>query len=66
MSALSTPPRYKVGDQVRIKIPSRWVGMVSEVRYTPSGSGRVLYRVRVPLDPEPLWMVLAENEVEDP
>ncbi len=40
--------------------------MVAEARGTYSPSGDVLYRVRVPMDPEPLFLLVREEEVADP
>jgi hypothetical protein len=57
-------PQYKLGDTVRVKVPARLVGTVTYVQYTPQGSGRALYQVRVPMDPEPLLMLLEEDEME--
>jgi hypothetical protein len=44
----------------------RWVGTVTEARGTYSPNGHVLYRVRVPMDPEPLFLLVREEEVADP
>jgi hypothetical protein len=43
---------------------ARLVGTVTEVHVSPTQAGRVRYRVRVPMDPEPLWMEVWEDEVE--
>lgn len=64
MPELVKRPIYQVGDQVRIKIPSRWVGTITEARGSYHESGNVLYTVRVPLEPEHLWMLLHEDEIE--
>jgi hypothetical protein len=57
-------PQFKIADEVRVKIPTRLVGLVSEVTWTSAGSGEILYRVRIPMDPDPLWMLLRESEIE--
>jgi hypothetical protein len=57
-------PIYKIGDKVRIKFPTRMEGVVTEVHYVPQGSGRISYRVRVPMEPEPLWWEIREGELE--
>ena len=41
-----------------------WDRTVTEVRYTPFGSGQVFYRLYVPMDPEPLMLEVREDEVE--
>ncbi len=56
--------QFQVGDEVRIPFGTCPVGTVTEVTVSPTQVGRVLYRVRVPMDPEPLWMELREDEVE--
>jgi hypothetical protein len=64
MAELVKYPRYKIGDKVRVKFGSRSVGLVSEARGTYSPTGHVLYTVYVPMDPEPLMMLLREEEIE--
>ena len=64
MPELVKRPLYKVGDQVRIKLPSRWVGTITEARGSFHERGNVLYHVHIQLDPEPLWMELREDELE--
>jgi hypothetical protein len=67
MPELVKLPRYKVGDQLQLKLRGpRWVGTVTEARGTFSPDGHVLYRVRVPMDPEPLFLLVREEEVADP
>ena len=46
----------KIGDKVRVKGGDGLVGLVSEVRFARVPGARILYRVRVPMDPEPLWL----------
>ena len=55
---------YKVGDMVRLTSGTRLVGTVTEVRGASSRGGRLLYRVRVPMTPEPLMVEVREDEVE--
>lgn len=64
MPELLKHPRYKIGDKVRVKFGSRSIGLVSEARGTYSPTGHVLYTVHVPMDPEPLTMLLREEEIE--
>ena len=64
MPDLQTGPRYRVGDRLQVRIGSPLVGTVTEVRYTPFGSGQVFYRLYVPMDPEPLMLEVREDEVE--
>jgi hypothetical protein len=64
MPDLVKHPRYKVGDKVRLKEGTPFVGTVAEARGTYSPTGNVLYRVYVPLDPEPLYLLVREDEVE--
>src|SRR5437867_1846244 len=67
MLELAKRPRYKVGDRLQLRSRGpRWVGAVTEARGTYSPSGDVLYRVRVPMDPEPLFLLVREEEVADP
>lgn len=67
MPELAKHPRYKVGDllQLRSRGP-RWVGTVTEARGSYSPTGHVLYHVRVPMDPEPLFLLVREEETADP
>jgi hypothetical protein len=55
---------YKVGDKVRMKYGSRLEGLVSEVRVAYYRGGHNLYRVRVPMTEEVLWLELREDEME--
>jgi preprotein translocase subunit YajC len=55
-------PLYKVGDKVRTV--TGLVGLVSEVHGTFSPTGHTHYRVYVPMDAEPLWVEVREDEVE--
>src|SRR5260370_9648497 len=67
MPELVKHPRYKVGDQLQLKARGpRWVGTVTEARGTYSPNGHVLYHVRVPMDPEPLFLLVREEDVADP
>jgi hypothetical protein len=67
MPELAKHPRFKVGDQLQLKSRGpRWVGTVTEARGTYSPNGHVLYHVRVPMDPEPLFLLVREEEVADP
>jgi len=67
MPELVKHPRYKVGDRLQLKSRGpRWVGTVTEARGTYSPNGHVLYHVRVPMDPEPLFLLLREEDVADP
>ena len=64
MPDLVKRPQFKVGDQVRLKFGARLVGTVTEARGTYSPNGHAFYRVHVPVDPEPLWLELREDEIE--
>jgi len=64
MPGLANNAQYKVGDKVQLKYGTRLVGTVTEVQGTHSPSGRILYRVRVPMSPEPLMLAAREDELE--
>jgi len=64
MTDLEKDARYRMGDKVRISSGTRLVGTVTEVRSSHSRGGRILYRVRVPMSPEPLMLEVREDEVE--
>lgn len=64
MLELVKVPRYKVGDKVRVVFGARLVGIVTEARGTYSPTANVLYHVRVPMDPEPLLLLMREDEIE--
>ena len=64
MPDLVTHPQYKVGDKVRLKYGTPFVGTVTAAQGTYSQSGHVFYRVHVPRSPEPLWLEVCEDEVE--
>jgi hypothetical protein len=55
---------YKVGDKVRWKYGTRLVGVVMEVFVYPNDKGHVRYTVRVPMEAEPIIMILREDEIE--
>ncbi len=63
MPDLGKGAQFKVGDKVGVPVGTRLVGTVTEVHVSPT-SGRVHYRVRVPMDPEPLWFEVWEDEIE--
>jgi hypothetical protein len=66
MPELNPQPRYNVGDKVRVTSGARLVGTVTEVRGAgpPPRSGRICYRVYVPMDPEPLMLEVRDEEIE--
>jgi hypothetical protein len=64
MSDLVKVPRFKVGDKVQLKHGTRLIGTVSEARGTYTSHGNVLYHVHVPMEPEPLLLLLRENEID--
>ena len=64
MPDLDKRAQYKIGDKVRLKGGDGLVGMVSEVHFARVPGARILYRVRVPMDPEPLWLEVREEEIE--
>ena len=67
MPELVKRPRYKIGDQLQIRYRGpRWVGAVTEARGTYSPDGHVSYRIRVPMDPEPLFLPVDEEDLADP
>jgi hypothetical protein len=56
--------RHRVGDKVRLTFGTRLTGTVTEVRQAYSPRGHTMYRVRIPMSPEPLWIEAREDEVE--
>jgi hypothetical protein len=60
MPDIKTQLRYKVGDRVRARFGTRLVGTVMEVQ----GIQRILYSVYVPMEPEPLILLVREDEIE--
>lgn len=64
MPELVKIPSYQIGDKVQMKFPTRFVGTIVEARGTYSPNGHVLYRVHIPMDPEPLFLELREEEIE--
>jgi hypothetical protein len=64
MADLPNPPRYKVGDQVRLPWGARLEGKVMEVTPALAPHAHTLYSVYVPMDPEPLIFLVRENEIE--
>jgi hypothetical protein len=65
MSDAGKTPLYKIGDQVRLTFGGRMVGRVMEVQpVPPGGTGNILYRIYIPMDPEPLIPLVRENEIE--
>ena len=57
-------PRYKIGDKVRLVFGERLVGTVTEARGSYHPDGHAFNRVRMPMEAEPLWMNLREDEIE--
>ena len=64
MPDLESSAHFNVGDQVRLKFGARLVGTVAEVRGLALPEGRVRYRVRVAMSPEPLMLEVRPEEVE--
>jgi hypothetical protein len=64
MPNLKTTPRYKVGDKVRLVRGTRLVGSVMHVQGTHSPSGRIIYEIYVPMEPEPLILPVEEDGIE--
>lgn len=58
------PPKFKIGDKVRAKFEPSLPGLVAEIRRAVSPGRQHVYRVRVPMDPEPLWLEFRENDIE--
>jgi hypothetical protein len=40
------------------------IGTVTEVREPVSPDGHVMYSIRIPMDPEPLWVPVRQDEVD--
>jgi hypothetical protein len=64
MSAFETGGRYRAGDKVRLKGGIGLVGVVAEVTLARTPEAQTLYRVHVPMWPEPLWWECREEEIE--
>ena len=64
MAELVKRPRYDVLDKVRLKHGSRFVGTITEAHGTYNPDSHVLYRVYVPMDPEPLYLLVREEDIE--
>jgi hypothetical protein len=64
MAELVKRPRFQVLDKVRLKHGSQFVGTIAEARGTYNPDGNVLYRVHVPMDPEPLYLLVREEDIE--
>jgi hypothetical protein len=64
MPDVKQSPRHQVGDKVRLTFGARLAGTVTEVRRAYSPGGHIMYRIRIPMTPEPLWVEAREDEVE--
>lgn len=65
MPELVKRPRFRMGDKVRFTYAGvPLVGTLTVAQGTYSPAGHVLYTVRVPMEPEPLRLLLREEEVE--
>ena len=64
MPDLVKQPRYHVLDKVQVKHGNRFIGTVMEARGSYYPDGHVLYRVYVPMEPEPLILLVREEEIE--
>jgi hypothetical protein len=65
MPELVKRPRFHVGDKVRFHYGKPLVGTVTEARGTYNPNGHHLYRVYVPMEPEPLRLLLREDVLEE-
>jgi hypothetical protein len=60
----NTDIRYKVGEKVRLRFWTHLAGTVMEVHGKPPPGGGLLYRIYIPMDPEPLIVEAREEEIE--
>jgi hypothetical protein len=64
MSDRNTVAIYKIGDKVQLRFAGRLIGAVTEVREPMAPSEQVRYSIRIPMDPEPLWLEVRQDEVD--
>lgn len=64
MADIVNPPRYQVGDRVRVKVGKGLVGTVTDVQGIYVPGAHILYRVRVPMTSEVLWLAVRDEEIE--
>jgi hypothetical protein len=58
------PPHYQVGDRVRVRPDTELIGEVFEARGADQATRDILYRVRVPKDPEVHFLLVTEEAIE--
>src|SRR5581483_595234 len=60
-------PQYNVGDRLLQKWRGLgWTGTVTEAKGTFHRDGHVLYRLSVPMEPEPMSLLVREEDVGRP
>jgi hypothetical protein len=64
MADFENTPRFKPGDRVRALFGGRLVGWVKRVTPARTPTAHTLYTVHVPMDPEPLLLLVRESEIE--
>ena len=64
MPDIKTKPRHQVADKQRLLNFPDLAGAVTEIRRSSAPDVRFVYRIRVPMDPEPLMVEIREDEFE--
>jgi hypothetical protein len=63
MSTTKATPRFHVGDRVKILDSDNWTARVVEFRGPLGPGGALVYRVRVPNKPKPIYIELLEDQL---
>src|SRR5260370_39374177 len=63
MSTPNATPRFKVGDRVKILHSDNWTARIVEFRGPLGPGGKLVYRVRVPNKPKPIYIELLEEQL---
>ncbi|HEY7308593.1 MAG TPA: hypothetical protein VH643_04430 [Gemmataceae bacterium] len=63
MTAKKSSPQFQVGDRVKILYSDNWRGRIVEFRGPLGPGGMLIYRVRVPHKPKPIYIELPEDQL---
>jgi hypothetical protein len=63
MSTTKATPRFQVGDRVKILHSDDWTARIVEFRGPLGPGGKLVYRVRVPNKPKPIYIELLEEQL---
>jgi hypothetical protein len=63
MATKKSSPLFQVGDRVKILRSDNWTARIVEFRGPLGPGGTLIYRVRVPHKPKPIYIELREDQL---